>query len=209
MASAEINLINLALARLGQDPIITITPPTPDEPSAQQAALHYAKERDSVLRAHWWNSATERAKLSQLSEAPLFGYTAQFQLPSDFIRLADFNEDGTLTFRLTRFRVEGRKVLTHDTSGNIIYVKRLEDVSQMDEGLKDAIIAKLAAAMCLVLTGDETRKTGLLRDYEAVLSEAQTADATESGQTVLQGSSWVNARFTGVSEVGFRKIDVG
>ncbi len=209
MATSEIELCNLALSAIGQDNIVTLSPPQPDGPSAEQCVLHYAKQRDTVLRSHWWNAATKRVTLALISGSPIFGYTFAYQLPTDYIRLCDVNEDGLLTFRLTRYRVEGRQILTHDSTGNAIYVHRLTNVSQMDEGLKDAIVALLAAKMCIKLTGDETRKRELMKEFEEVVNEARAADSTESGQTVLQASSWVNARFTGVHDYGFRKIDVG
>ena len=83
-ATTETDIANMALIMLGQQPITSL------DDSNNRAVLankRLADVRDSVLRAHPWNSAVMRASLTADGTAPTWGFDKRYALPADFVRM--------------------------------------------------------------------------------------------------------------------------
>jgi len=61
----DINIANMALRNLGEDPIVTFTEATK---RAQAMNEHYATVRDATLRMHHWNFAMKRVVIDAFTE---------------------------------------------------------------------------------------------------------------------------------------------
>ena len=79
MASV-VDICNEAMDLLGA---ATITSLTENSKEARLCNRNFEKIRDTVLRAHNWNIAITRKQLAKDSDAPAFGFTNQFTLPTD------------------------------------------------------------------------------------------------------------------------------
>lgn len=169
--TSAVDLVNIALSKLGQQPIMSLDDA---KPSARAARARYEDVRDRVLRKDLWKCALKRAALAESAIAPAFGFARRFSLPSDFIRLA-----GTDDF-LKRARIEGGFILTNDGDCNIRYVRRMETVADMDDLLKQVIAAELAAELALTLTGDQKKKDALAQEAVHLIEEARYIDAIET-----------------------------
>jgi hypothetical protein len=196
-ASGPVAIANIALIKLGLDPIISLNDPSR---SARLANARYEDCRDAMLRSHRWNCAIKRATLSQLEAAPTWGFAYSYQLPEDFIRFA-YPEELT-----TDHRIEQDKILSDLGEMNIVYVFRLEDVNKMDEGLKQCIGSKLAVELCKALSGSESLRMQLMREHEMLLSEARYHDSLEGPVDSIEAFTWINSRVG--SEETYRSIDV-
>ncbi len=103
MASV-VEICNGALNQLGASTILTLTE---DSKNARLCNARYLNVRDAVFRHHPWNCLLKRAQLPADTETPAWGFTKQFTLPSDCLRLIkilDYESDHV---------VEGRKILSH------------------------------------------------------------------------------------------------
>ena len=83
MASGSTSAIQIssnALILLGHPPISSFEEPGA---GAQGASNLYEQSYLNMLTVHRWRFATKKAQLSRLTEAPMNGYSYQFQLPSD------------------------------------------------------------------------------------------------------------------------------
>lgn len=175
-ATTEIDLANMALTMLGQQPINDLTD---NNNRANLANTRLADVRDSVLRAHSWNCATKRATLATLTDVPTWGFKSAFVLPVDFVRLVGLEDE------LTKYKIEAGNfggnnnllLLTDTTSVNILYVYQITDVSKMDHSLKQAIATRLASELVHALTGDPTKENFLIQKYEILLARAQFEDS--------------------------------
>ena len=114
-------IANLALGHFGQYRIDDIDERTP---TAEAVRDCWDICQDSVLRAHHWNFATAIAVLTQLATAPVFGWTYQWTLPSDFLKLVSCNEVFS-GVRDTEFTVRGGVLCTMEHKAQIEYVKRI------------------------------------------------------------------------------------
>lgn len=184
MASV-VGICNRALGFLGQDQIISLTE---DSEAARKCNLFYEDTRDSVLRSHPWNCALSRADLALDSTNPLFGFSKQFALPTDFLRVLE-TDDQTLIFK-----IEGLKLLADTDAVKILYIKRITDPNEFDVMLIDAISQRLAADIAYSITGSRSLSADALTNYRLILAEARKADAQEGTPNEFLEKTWTDAR---------------
>jgi hypothetical protein len=203
------DIMGIALVSLGQR---SPTSPTEQTKASQFANDRYESVRDMVLAAGTWNCASTRASLTLLATAPAFGFSNQFTLPADFLRLIRFQDEDLINIQ---YRIEAksngdgtatRVLLTDEGTANIKYVFRLTEVAKMDELLKNAIAMKLAYQITLALKGSMQQVAFFKREYEETMSEAMFVDALQGPVETMQGTEWLNSRLTGSGE-GFRSIE--
>ena len=186
MPITEIDICNLALRKVGAQTIMAL-----DEASenARLCRQFYPRVRDTVLRLYPWNCATRRAKLTALSEAPAFGWAKQYPLPVDclFVQRMEYQD--------IPFKIEGRMLLTDWAEANIIYTARLEDVSQYDNLLVQAIYTMLAAEISTSLRQDAKMYQGLMDELMMrVLPLARSINSQEQSMAQLETTSFLEAR---------------
>lgn len=177
MSATSTTICNLALGKLGAGTIIGLSESSPE---ARACNLHYPQTRDEVLRSHRWNFAIVRASLSRLSDAPAFGWAYQYQLPVECLRVLQVNgyeEDE----EPDNWEVEGGKLLTDEDSVNAKYISQVTDANIYDPLFIEALSLKLAAKLCIPLTGSDSRASGFITEYERVTGpRARRTDAFEN-----------------------------
>lgn len=199
-SSGVVQIVNVALIALGEP---TITSLEDDSKAARLANTLFTFVRDAVLEDNNWKAAKARASLAKLATTPVWGFTAEFQLPSDFLRLVAL-EDPTL-----RYEIHGRKMLTDASTVNIEYIRRIDDPNEMDVSLRDAIASRLAFELSLPLT-QSTEKQRLMWDiYQAKLRAARYLNAAQRQIEAQSTPRWTGAHdIGGVSDAQYSKIKV-
>lgn len=177
--TTETSICNLALAECGSKRVASIDDSTNE---ARICKTFYEQVRDEVLRSHPWNFAMERAILSELTPAPLFGWCKKFGLPSDFLRLVEMNDweapDGVGPTEM--WVIEGSALLTNEDCARIRYVSAVTDTSKFDALFTKALSTLLASKIATNITGDRTLGPQLLARYENVDGpKARRIDAGE------------------------------
>lgn len=181
--ASDVGIANDALSMLG-DKVITSF--DDDTTRARLVKALYADTVDSCLRAHPWNCAVTRKSLAKLTADPVYGWDAQFTLPSDpyCLRVLALNDDEECGDAGDYFKVEGRKLLTNATTADIKFIKRVTDPNDYDALLKAAIVAKLAEGMAYSITGSLSVAVAMAQKYESVIREARTVDGQEGSPDV-------------------------
>jgi hypothetical protein len=146
--ASKIENCNIALQDIG---VKLITSLDEGSPQSQECVLRYDLARRSLLAMHPWKFATRRFALNLDVEVPVYGYTYQYQMPSDFLHLIRVasQEYGSYAYnnpdyiispypeRFIDYKLEstdsGLKLLSNSPNEKITYVA---DVS--NEGLWDA-----------------------------------------------------------------------
>ena len=173
MASV-VQICNSALNQLGA---ASITALTDNSKNARLCNERYAVVRDAVFRNHPWNCLIKRQQLAQTTKTPAYGFSYEFSLPSDCLRvlgLDAYNSD---------YKVEGRKILCNESSIKLVYVSQVTDPNEMDVLLRETISAALAADIAYAITAN-LQVTKLMQErYEFKISEARHADASEGYNT--------------------------
>ena len=85
------------------------------------------------------------------------------------------------------FQVEGRKILTDESTINLIYLARVEDPNEWDSLLNETIAARLAADISFAMVQSTSLTANLYALYESKLSEARFTDATEGTPGAMTG----------------------
>jgi len=183
--ASEISICNDALIILGEDPITALTE---DSKAGRLCNQFYASTRDALIRRHLWNFAMERVELAALSTAPLFGFTSQYQLPSDFLRLVRLEDD------LMPYKIEGQTIQVSDSSLKIVYLKQITDPNLFDELFREALSANLAWKMARPLTDSTSTVEEAKQNFKDAMSEARTMDAMENFPDNIEADTWELSR---------------
>ena len=193
MASV-VDICNGALNQLGATTILSLTE---DSKNARLCNARYTQVRDGIFRSHPWNCLQLRTSLAKDSTAPAWGFTAQFTLPADCLRLLyiiDYDSN---------YKVEGRKILSNTSTMKILYISRVEDPNQYDELLRETLSAALAADIAYGITSSNPVSEKMNTLFQDKLRDARFVDATEGqnnapdlGMTdAIDASTFINARF--------------
>ena len=184
--ASEVQICNLALAKIGDEQITSLSD---NSKAARLCNLIYEPTRDAALRAHPWNFAVKRVALALSATAPAYEFDSQFALPTDFLRLL-----GTDMLDTAKLSVEGSFLLCNEDAIIIKYVARIEDPNQFDWLFIEALSARLAAEMAIQMADSRTLSVDLFNLYSSKLAEARTADATEGTPDDITADTWLNSR---------------
>ena len=200
--TSTVDIANYALNIIGASNISAL-----DENSKVGRLINqrYESVRDAVFRSHPWNCLIRRAELGQETDAPVFGYSKQYALPTNpfCLRVLEFS-NGSLSYpqdNITSntggpvFVIEGRKLLTDEDTARIKYIARVTDPQQYDALLIDALSARLASEIAYAATGSTSVSQLADALYRDKLREARFVDATEGAPQKLEASDFIESRF--------------
>jgi hypothetical protein len=189
-----VDICNGALNQLGATTILSLTE---DSKNARLCNSRYTQVRDALFRSHPWNCLQKRIELAADSIAPAWGFSYQYTLPADCLRLLvilDYDSN---------YKVEGRKVLSNTSSMKILYVARVTDPNEYDELLRETLSAALGADIAYGVTSSNPVTQNMYTLFQNKLRDARFVDSTE-GQNVspdlgmsdvLDAGTFINSRF--------------
>ncbi len=184
--TSRVEICNRALDKLGSAAITSLDD---NVKSARACARMFDSVRDAELRDHQWNFATARASLPALDEVPVYGFSKQYQLPGDCLKVVEINP-------VADWKIEGRRLLTNITAPlRIKYIRRVRDTSSFDALFTEALAARLAQELSETLTQSNSKKRAAQEDYAQAIRRARRADAIEGTADALAETSWIKARF--------------
>ena len=185
--AADIDVINAALSKLGEQALLAITDVSP---AGRLANRTYADLRDALLREFPWNFAIKRASLAADAEAPEWGYAFKYNLPGGCLRLIELNNCGD-----EDWRNEGRTIVTDMTAPlQIRYVKNVS-VDEMDATFREALASRLAMEWAEPLTQATTVVNSMATLYRNKLQVARVADGQEDRTRTIDAPDFIDARW--------------
>lgn len=190
--ASTVDICNSALNMLGGATIISLTE---NSKNGRLCNQRYEPVRDAIFRSHPWNCLIKRTDLAANTETPNFQWKFQYTLPADCIRVLR-TENSNLSNE-EQYRIEGRNLLTDQSTIKIQYVAKITDTTKYDTLLIETISARLAAEFCYPITQSSTLMDRMFALYDAKLKEARFTDATEGSadnDNRLQAGDFINAR---------------
>lgn len=175
-------IANSALAHLSAGSISSIN----DEFDEKSRVINSVFESvaKGVIRTHRWSCCIRRQELSRLSADQIkngdFGYTNAFPLPVDCLRFLELNGEpykGKTEF----LDINGRNILTNESTARIRYVAWVEDTTQWDVLLAEAVAIRIAQRVARRITKDGMTSGQLESLYRLNLNEAVRVNAMEVG----------------------------
>jgi len=204
--ATNVDIVNLALDRLGVEPIVTLA----DANSrAELMNRLYSPQLDSLLVETPWNFAMKRVQLTDTGSTPAFEYSNEFQLPADFLkvhRIYDYNPvSGTGTKHPydhadggIYYEIEDDKLLGNFDECYIVYIAAVTDVTKFSPDFVEAFWLRLAAAASYKITQDKTLKNELVSeaDYYVRRSAALSAQQDYAADDTVFFGSFIYPRST-------------
>lgn len=185
MASVT-SICNSALVKIGAARIVSL-----DDPSegARLCKEQYTKLKESLLQAHPWNFAVRRQALNLSPDVPAFGYSKQFIVPDDCLRILETCPDEVSWER------EGNFLLTNYPSMAIRYIKNVDE-SLFTPLFAEVLSLALAADISYSLVQSVQLRTDLRQEFKNQLRDARSFDAQEGGVRQVQADEFIRPRFS-------------
>ncbi len=184
----SISICSNALLALGAHPINSFDENTDH---ARLCSNLYPTVRNKLLRAHPWNCVVKRVVLSPVSTAPVFGFSFQFALPGDLLRVLSVGEP----YDDIPYRVEGNRLLANVQVLKLRYVFRNEDESTWDAALVDVAEMMMQAKLAYAVTGSTSLRDSLAQESLVLLKQAKAVDGQEDPPEELGGYPTYESRF--------------
>lgn len=197
----NVDIANSALTKLGETRIMSLTE---NAKGAREINAVFTLRRDKLLRAFNWNFALTRTSLSALADEPDWGYTLQYQLPADCLRVVQVNDvwviPGLSDFMGgpddEPFKIEGRRILTNYAAPlKVRYLKRVTNPAEFDACFVEVFAYDLAYETCEAITQSSTKKESLREGKRMEILEAIRANAIELPPSQVPDDSWIASRF--------------
>lgn len=197
--SSVIEIANAALTKLGSARITSLTD---DVKAAREVNARFNALRDDELRAHRWQFAIKRASLAALSDAPAYGWTYQYALPSDCLRVDQINDefpaavmDNYITREVGDWVIEGNKILTNIAAPlKLRYLAQIEDPNQWDVSFREALACRIAAELCEALTQSNQKRQLAWEEYKEAITRAVRSNAIERAPVTYPDDAWMISR---------------
>lgn len=197
--ASSVKIVNLALTSLGEERIVSLDDETKP---AREAKAIYDEARDAIMAGYSWSFAMGRRSLSALSTTPDHGYSLEYQLPTDCLRIVQVGEyfvgidlSDMRGSTSEEFMVEGRKILTNMGAPlKFRYVKRIEDTTQFSPNFVMAFAAYMATILAEPLTQSDTKRERALQWLTREVSLAIKANAIELPPKKLADDEWLASR---------------
>ncbi len=145
---------------------------------AELCKANYDNVRDAVLEERDWSFATSRKVLAPSSTPPDFGYTNQFELPSDYIRVIAVSSNPAFT-RSIDWAKEGNAILADLDVLYIKYIRKVIDETQFSSGFAQAFAARLAMEFALPITNSPEMQQQMQQLYAIKLDRGGTMDGMQ------------------------------
>lgn len=187
--SAEVEIANSALVKLGAERIISL-----DDANnrARLCKQQYPIIRDKVVYGHPWKCALARAELAVISPKP-DGYPEfvyAFLLPSDCGRVLGFIDQCTNE----QWTVNGRNLFANVSPLTIEYIKKITDVSKFDDNLCEVLAWALAADIAYALTQSTAQADKADKMFRFELSQARSFSAQQGSVKRVISDDWLGSR---------------
>lgn len=190
MALSLIDIVNDALATLGEQPIVNL-----DKENATSTSIlvrmKYPLVQRSILMEADWNCARRTQKLSRLDSPPKLGWQYVFQLPTDpeCLQITQVSVDNGETFidlnayynwnagpKESLFDIDGDNLLSNVDTIWIKYTALISP-SEFDPFLAAAFSAQLAAELAYAIPASASLSQYLASEANRKLKKAKSRNA--------------------------------
>lgn len=201
-STSDIDIANFALTELGAGRILSLSDAS--EP-AIVLNLIFNQTRQYCLNQYNWSFARKRAVLAELSQAPAYEFTHQYELPSDFLRLIQAGEinppyhySTIINYNTQAWVIEDNKILTnYEAPLKILYTADVSDSTKFSPLFVKFFSLNLALHACEQLTQSSTKKQIIESQIKAVLKMAAASDRMQNPPMQPETGSWNDARIFG------------
>lgn len=199
--SSSTEICNIALSHLGSSKRIQSL----DSDKGQEAAScrqFYEIARDEVLENFPWPFAQTQEALALVSENPTPEWTYAYQYPSNASNIVKIPSGAMLDSNNTRIPYKivygdsGKLIYTNQRDAEVIYTKRVTDVSRFSATFTIALSFKIAGYIAATVTGGDpfSLKEKADKSYRMIINQARNNALNEQAPDVTPDSEFITAR---------------
>lgn len=195
--ASQTEIANLALHHLGVQTIANISDSVP---AAEACNDMWVPCRDDVLADYNWPFASVEEALATVVDT-LLAWDYVYQYPSNAAAVwVVYNEDTVdkkfeQEFETKYIGSSNKRVIGSDLDEAYVeYTRKVADTTIWSPKFVMAFSFKLAAAVCVQLTGDEKKALNLLGLYNGIISEAKRIGSIEQIKKPSPTSKYKTAR---------------
>ena len=179
---SKIDICNMALAHLGQEPISSMKQ---DNDRARRCDLFYEPVKREVLRTHNWAFAASVSTLALLQQNKASDWPYMYAYPQDCLFLRRVfgagNHHQACEFKeLYQNDIHAKVIYCGIDQARAEYTRDVTDEGGFDPAFVKAFSLALAADLAVTLTGDVALTQRILQKYTLVLDEARRCNMTEN-----------------------------
>lgn len=198
--ASSVEIVNSALTKLGAKRIMDLSD---TQKEAREMNAIFELRRDYLLRTYNWSFAMKRASLSALVTTPEWGYTLEYQLPTDCLRVVQVNDywdvpgyaDYLNSPDEEMYRIEGRTIRTNlGAPLKLRYLRKVTNSGEFDAAFNEVFACDLAFNCAEALTQSNSKKESAREDRREAVMMAVRSNAIELPPQMLPDSSWVLSR---------------
>lgn len=188
--ASKIDICNMALSRLGLQPIQSLSDDTTE---ARSLNIIYNQVAENVMSMGPWTSCLVRVDLAQVSGTPTYGFNYIYQLPVSpkCLRVLELNEDqlGQIVYR-----IEGDKLLTDQTSVQILYIGALTNTESYDAYLRQAITERLIVELSYAKTGVDKNLQIMEQLFASKIEQWLNLNNIQGYSIIVPSSTFIDVR---------------
>jgi len=188
----QTEVARMALIRIGaKSALVSLDD---DRPAARVLKAAWDIQRQATIREGSFNFSAARKTLPALSEAPAHGFTYQYQLPSDCLRLIEVVGAGGEPS--DDYQIEGKRILTDAAAPIAIrYLRDVETLAEWDAAAREAFACRLAWKCGRRIAGSLYSEDHGEAEYLRAIQAAKGVDALENPPIEPMESAWIEARY--------------
>ena len=200
--ASEVDICNLALARLGDNATVASINPPEGSAQAEHCERFYPVARDALLEKHPWRFAVRRVRLAKLNtETGTWAYA--YAEPSDVVRLLTVlpasaaSDADSHDYEAESSRNGTPTLLTDLDNASLRYVARITDTTVFSPLFVDALAWLLASYLAgPVLKGTEgaSMTKTCLELFSLLFSQAAASDSNQRQIRLEHDPAWISGR---------------
>lgn len=190
--ATKTQIANRAISKLGEERVSNVD--TDNIKAAKVMRYNWDIVRDALLTAYPWNFAVTRTQLAADTDAPAWGFSKKYTLPTDFLALLEIRDNPD--YRLESDTSTGGLRIVTNQGGPlyILYIRRVENTAEYDPLFVDAFATKLAYEACEEITDSTAKKAVLAQEFERNIKMAYASDAIQEKPQERETDTWILAR---------------
>ena len=203
--ASEVDIVNLALAHLGDTATVSSINPPEGSAQAEHAQRFYPVARDALLQLHNWNFAMRRAALPMVtSEWPEWQYA--YSLPADMMTAVsllahdaseDYTHGGEIPFTIELNSSHQKVLLTNEMNAVLRYTAYVTDTTTFNPLFITALSWNLAGFLAgPLLKGDvgaaEAKRCQTMVEY--FIGKAMATDSNMRKISPHHSVGWITGR---------------
>lgn len=173
----KIGVWNMALDVLREQPLSATTDTAPP---AKWLSRNYDQQRDFLMESMLWKFAMTRANVAAEATTPAWGWSYQFILPTECLRIIPPTVNGQWMGTPLPYETEnGRLLMNIPGPLPLRYIQRITNEGLMSNGFLEVLSLRLARKMAHWMTGKQSMVETIKDQLTETLEVVRTTEAVQ------------------------------